>query len=308
MPTENTGESPANDLCTGILSNAKAPPSGDAHRDMSKTRKLLAGSDAMKTLIVLVSGSLFAFLVAANIGLFRTIEAWERNSGLSRYHAGELAALLMGLGIAIATFISRRYGEIRGVPPGEATPNDAIRAAGPWTASRYEQLENLFRQVETAKREWQLSLDSIRDMVILTEPDGTIQRCNRAFRDFTGLSYEEILRENIASLLARFGIEMNGLNLKELNARFHISGKWFGVRSYPCTDFETGNITRIVVIMLDVSAKKVAEEKVWFVWGKRGYARPDGGKEPPPHPKSQGDQAGIGDTPTPSETPPEAIH
>jgi PAS domain-containing protein len=135
-----------------------------------------------------------------------------------------------------------------------------------------------------------LSVDSIKEMVVLADLDGRIHRCNRAFRDFTGLPYEEILMEDFASLLARFGVDKRGLDLKTLNARLHISGKWFGVRSYPYTDFETGNITRVVIMMLDVSGKKVADEKVQFLWGHKVHTRLDGGKEspsPPPEPATR---------------------
>jgi PAS domain-containing protein len=183
--------------------------------------------------------------------------------------------------------------------PDKTTPDKESCTAEIWANFQYEQLETLFRQVETAKKEWQLSLDSIRDMVILVELDGTIHRCNRAFREFLGLSYEEILRKDFASLLRKFGIEMNGLDLKALNARFHISGKWLGVRSYPYTDFETNDITRVVVIMLEVTANKGTEEKVRFVWGNNVYSRMDGGKASSSQPESE---MGVVDALTPPET------
>lgn len=240
---------------------------------------LFTDSTTRKNLIFLISGSIYAFLVAADTGLLRGIEEWERNNGLSSYRVEEFAILMMVLGVAITIFIYRRYEQIREEPLDGTTSNRDVIPAEIWAGFQYEELKNLFHQVETAKKEWQSSLDSIRDMVILSNLDGTIHRCNRAFRDFIGLPYEEILRGNIAPLLARVGIELEGLDLKALNARWYISGKWFGVRSYPYTDYGTANITRVVIIMLEVSGRNVAEEKVQFVWGHKVQTRLEGEKE-----------------------------
>jgi PAS domain-containing protein len=257
---------------------------------MSLARKFFADSTTWTHLMVLVSGSIFTFLIAADTGLLDGIEAWERKNNLSNYHLGEFAILLIVLGVAITIFIYRRYEQIREKPLDETMAGRDLSPAEIWAGFQYEQLESLFHQVEAAKKEWQLSVDSIKEMVVLSDLDGRIHRCNRAFRDFTGLPYEEILMENFASLLARFGVDMRGLDLKTLNARLHISGKWFGVRSYPYQDFETGNITRVVIMMLDVSGRKVADEKVQFLWGHKVYTRCDGGKEspsPPPEPATR---------------------
>lgn len=271
-------ESEETDSHAGLMSPAENPPSRNIHRVMCMARKLSADSTTRKNVIVLISVSVFSFLIAADTGLFGGIEEWERKNGLSSYHLGEFAILLMVLVVAITIFVYRRYEQIREEPIDESTSNGDSSPAETWAGFQYEQLENRFHQVEVAKKEWQLSLDSIKEMVVLSDLDGTIHRCNRAFRDFIGLPYEEILRENFASLLARFGIDMKGIELKTLNARFHISGKWFGVRSYAYKDFETDNITRVVIMMLDVSARKGTEEKVQFVWGRSEHSRHEDGQ------------------------------
>jgi len=237
-----------------------------------KIRNRFAGSTALKNLIILASSSILLFVFAAITGLFGGIEEWERKSSLSNYHVEEFAILLMVLGVASTIFLFRRYGEMRKISLEEtmSTKDSSLVETRP--SLQYEELENLFHRVETAKRDWQLSLDSMREMVVFSDLDGAIHRCNRAFKDFIGLPYEEILRENIASLLTEFGINMNGLDLKALDARLLISGKWFCVRSYSCTDFETTDINRVVIIMLEVSARKITEEKVQFVWGHPGHS------------------------------------
>jgi len=234
------------------------------------TGKSISGSTAIRNLIVLASGSTLLFVFAAISGFFSGIEEWERKNSLSIYHVEEFVVLLMVLGIATAIFLFRRSQEARGESGKETMPDKDISLVGTRPALRYEELENLFHRVETAKNEWQLSLDSIREMVVLSDLDGAIHRCNRAFKDFIGLPYEEILRENVASLLTGLGIDMKGLDLSALNARFHISGRWFGVRSYSYTDINNADINRVIIIMGNISARKLTEDKVQFVWGIRG--------------------------------------
>jgi PAS domain-containing protein len=232
-----------------------------------KTWNLFARSTALKNLIILASSSILLFVFAAISGFFDGIEEWERKNSLSNYHVEEFAILLMVLVIATAIFLFRRYEEMREKSLEETMSPKDTSLVETRPALQYEDLETLFHRVETAKKEWQLSLDSLREMVVLSNLDGVIHRCNRAFKEFIGLPYEEILRKNIASLLTELGIDMKGLDLKALNARFRISEKWFGVRSYSYTDFETTNITSVVIVMVEVSARKLTEDKVQFVWG-----------------------------------------
>lgn len=239
-------------------------------------RKWFADSADRRNLVVLATGSFFAFLFAAYLGLFGGIEEWERRYNLTGYHLGEFASLAIVLAFATAAYLFRRHREFRGEAPSTSDPWPEGKNPKAGKSTRYREMETLFRRVEVAKREWEKSLDAIQDMVILSDLDGAIHRCNRAFRDFVGLPYEEIVRQNILSLLTKFGIEREELDLKALNARIHISGKWFAVRSHPYTDFETAHITRVVIVIRRMSPRKVSEEKVQFVWGNTGNPRPDG--------------------------------
>jgi PAS domain-containing protein len=272
MSPERLTDQEVSRSCASNMSPVENQLSEKIRRGASKIWNLFAGSTALINLIILASSSILLFVFAAISGLFGKIEEWERKNSLSNYHVEEFTILLMVLGIATAIFLFRRYEEMREKSLEETMSTKDTSLFEPRPALQYEELETLFHRVETAKKEWQLSLDSMREMVVLSNLDGTINRCNRAFKDFIGLPYEEILRKNIASLLTEFGIDMKGLDLKALNARFRISEKWFGVRSYSYTDFETNNITRVVIIMVDVSARNLTEDKVQFVWGHTGHS------------------------------------
>lgn len=237
-------------------------------------KKLIAGSAALKDLISLVVASILAVSFSIFSGGLGVIREWEWKNNLFNLYVEEILIVLIILGIATTIFLIRRYQELH-----EEIREDPEIMKG--SSSRQKQaalenknLKNLFYQVESAKKEWEQSLDSIEEMIILSDLDGTIHRCNRAFMDFVDLPYEKIRGENLASLLSNFGVELKDLDLKDLNARLNVMGNWFLVKSYPCKDFETGNITKAVIIMHVVSTN-MRSAKVQFVWGRAEYYRPD---------------------------------
>jgi PAS domain S-box-containing protein len=55
----------------------------------------------------------------------------------------------------------------------------------------------IFNKVEQAKKEWENTMDCVADMVMLTNTEYKIQRCNKAVLDFTGLSYREVFKKRV---------------------------------------------------------------------------------------------------------------
>jgi PAS domain-containing protein len=230
-------------------------------------KKLIAGSAALKDLIALVIASILMVAFFVFSGGLDVIEKWERKNNISNLRVEEIVIVLIILGIATAIFFIRRYQELQEEILEGPESKKGLRSGQKQTIPPDKDLEILFHQVEAAKTEWERSLDSIEDMVILSDLDGTIHRCNRSFKDFIGWPYEEILGKNLASLLLSFEIEVKDLDLKDLNARLNVKGKWFIVKSYPYKDFETGNITKAVIIMRVGSTNK-GSARVQFVWGR----------------------------------------
>lgn len=230
-------------------------------------KKATTGSAALKDLIVLVVTSILVVVFSMFSGGFDVIEEWERKNNLSTLHVEEMVIVLIIFGIAITIFLIRRNQELQEEILEGPESKKGLRSGQEQAIPQDKDLETLFYQVEAAKKEWERSLDSIEDMVILSDLDGTIHRCNCAFKDFIGLQYEDIRGKNLVSLLSSFGIEGKDLDLKDLNARINIMGKWFIVKSFPYKDFETGNITKSVIIM-NVAATNKGSARVQFVWGR----------------------------------------
>lgn len=70
------------------------------------------------------------------------------------------------------------------------------------------ELNAMYSLVNSGKREWEDTMDSIPEMVLMCDPDGTITRCNRAVSNFTGLSYAQILGLNCLGLFVQLGMEI----------------------------------------------------------------------------------------------------
>jgi len=73
---------------------------------------------------------------------------------------------------------------------------------------KHSELNAMFSLVNIGKREWEDTMDSIPEMVLMCDPSGAITRCNRAVTSFTGLSYNQILGLNCLELFVRSGMEI----------------------------------------------------------------------------------------------------
>jgi len=75
---------------------------------------------------------------------------------------------------------------------------------------KHNELSELFAQVEIGKREWEDTMDSLSEMVLICDQFGVVIRCNRAVTAFTKLSYGEIVSVECMELFARVGLEITG--------------------------------------------------------------------------------------------------
>jgi PAS domain S-box-containing protein len=63
-----------------------------------------------------------------------------------------------------------------------------------------------------ARNEWEATADAVPDLLFLASPEGIVVRCNRAAREFLGLTYVEIIGHDLYSLLEATGMEgLDGL-------------------------------------------------------------------------------------------------
>lgn len=97
------------------------------------------------------------------------------------------------------------------------------------------ELNMLFKKVEAVKKEWEISIDSSNDMVVIIDGDNKIKRCNRSFRDFTGRSFEALLGQDWYLVLADIGLQLSIMFKDTAEVMHKQSGRWF---QFVCNPFK----------------------------------------------------------------------
>ncbi len=116
--------------------------------------------------------------------------------------------------------------------------------------------------VATAKEEWEGAIDCIGDMLLLADPHGRLRRCNRAFREFTGLPYDQLLGRPYGRVLREAGLP-GDIPPGQAVERFHEgTGEWFVLNLCPCRNGSREAPEGIVVTVHNVTGIKKAEREL----------------------------------------------
>jgi two-component system, NtrC family, sensor kinase len=119
-----------------------------------------------------------------------------------------------------------------------------------------------FAAVEKIKREWEESMDCIKDVVILIDADSHVLRCNKTLSLLTGKSYEEIISHDWQEVLIDGGFS-NNPDFESCNEICHDSGRWFVIAKYKI-DHERGSSSLVSVVTLNdiTESKKIMNELI----------------------------------------------
>jgi two-component system NtrC family sensor kinase len=121
---------------------------------------------------------------------------------------------------------------------------------------KHGELQLMFEQVARSKEEWENTLDCIGDIVILVDSRGRIKRCNRALREFTSLTYDQILGNPVKEFLCLHGLRLPD-DVSSGSEFLHPgSGRWFFCKSYPFSDHESPATAGFVMTIHDTTEQK----------------------------------------------------
>lgn len=73
-------------------------------------------------------------------------------------------------------------------------------------------LQDIYGQVEQAKREWEQTLDHLRDVVLLADSENRIRRSNLLFAEITGKSVQELVGRDWRDLISEAGFVFQNFN------------------------------------------------------------------------------------------------
>ncbi len=120
----------------------------------------------------------------------------------------------------------------------------------------------LDEQVKEAKREWEETLDCLKDFVILTDELHRVRRCNRLLCDMTGKGFDEVLNEDWRDLLPDAGFEalsFNGVSGELVHAA---SKRYYGLNIYSMTETESERVTGYVISLNDMTELRAMNEEL----------------------------------------------
>jgi two-component system, NtrC family, sensor kinase len=138
---------------------------------------------------------------------------------------------------------------------------EELRAGRDALVKEHADLNRLFKLVEMGKREWEMTMDCVDDMVILTDARGIIRRCNKSFKDFSRMRYEDLLGKDCIEFLVDQGIEMSALLSKEIEVFFTPAQRWFRINTNPVREDGEHESGRVITIH-DMTEIKLMTQKL----------------------------------------------
>ncbi len=117
------------------------------------------------------------------------------------------------------------------------------------------------RLISRAKREWEATFDAVSDLIVLTDLNGCVVRCNRSTVERLGVTFSDVLGRSIREVLLRdletddIGPAINGHEV-ELPSL----GGYFAISVYPI--HVKDSLDGLVYVMRDVTERKQMERQM----------------------------------------------
>jgi len=133
---------------------------------------------------------------------------------------------------------------------------DELLAGKAELTEQHAKLDELFKQVEQAKQEWEATLDCMSDVVILADKNAQVMRSNRALGELLNLPFKEILGRPWYELLG-LPPAPEGVSQEESREFFHEpTQRWFLISTYPFAKWGLTSTAGKVITMNDRTAIK----------------------------------------------------
>ncbi len=118
-----------------------------------------------------------------------------------------------------------------------------------------EKQRDLLTRIENAKRQWEATMDRVADMVILTDAEMRIQRCNKVVTAFSGLEFAAILNLLVSELFPGLEIDRDKADGRPIEYFHAASNRWFYLAIYRI-DLNAGGAGGVVVTAHDLTEMK----------------------------------------------------
>lgn len=116
-------------------------------------------------------------------------------------------------------------------------------------------LEQTFSLVKNAKKEWELMVDNINDILILIDQKNTILRVNKRLKDLVKMDFKDLLGRKWQEVLKKGNFSYKILNSGEIEY-YHPSGRYFNYNIYFIHNFYNTSSYAAVIILQDITGIK----------------------------------------------------
>ncbi|MEW6719214.1 MAG: ATP-binding protein [Thermodesulfobacteriota bacterium] len=130
-------------------------------------------------------------------------------------------------------------------------------------AEKHRELTRLVDQISFAKRELEGAIDCVRDMIVFTDEDFRVRRCNRSFQKFVGRGFLEVIGGKVEDFLRERNVSVALAETQEAEVFREDTGCWYHIRCNPFTwradgvvPAENEKSNGNVVILQDVTERK----------------------------------------------------
>jgi len=114
--------------------------------------------------------------------------------------------------------------------------------------------------ISRSKKEWETTFDSLSDLVIVTDTDGKILRCNHAMVDRLNLSFQKVIGRQLADVLSTTDLLNDFGDVNSTAHEFLWLGRIYDLNFYP---IKIGNIQKnVVCVMHDITERIQANEQL----------------------------------------------
>lgn len=101
---------------------------------------------------------------------------------------------------------------------------------------QHEALNQLFRQVHRAEKEWEGTIDCLREVVVLVDDVGRVRRCNKALVKLTGKGYADLIGKELREIFTKDSFADDVLQGQSTEICHELGGRWFLANSYRLDD------------------------------------------------------------------------
>jgi len=214
-----------------------------------------------------ILGLIFPFLITA-IWLLSAGEVLTPNNFLTaQFNEPVLWLVDLFSAFIVLLNIVNTYQQISAIRQGQRLKGElAQRTSELYAIKEVSQREILERhQAEAniirAKKEWEATFDAISDLILLTDSNGKIIRCNRATTQTLKTSYADLIGKNIEEVFPGViePVQKKALTKTQVIPMPSLYG-WFEVTGFPFQDGE--NQQGIIYIFHDIAQRKKAEAEI----------------------------------------------